>query len=112
MSFHIPVKAHTPQLPMTPNSYLSVKFLILGLVFSSCSIAFSSPEPCTQQWYELIEKKLSTGDGMGHGPDIASDEWKSVVEFKLGIRGLENIPERSSAEWCVFIEKHLDNLSI
>ena len=41
---------------------------------------------------------------MGHGPDIGSGEWKSVVEFKLGIRGNPDVPDRDSQEWCSYID--------
>lgn len=63
----------------------------------------SLPEPCTDQWFTLIESKVITGDGHGHGPDIGSTEWKSVIEFKLGVRGKADIPARDSTEWCQFI---------
>ena len=46
---------------------------------------------CTAAWYQSIEEKVPTGDGRGHGPDVGSDEWKSVVEFKLGIRCQDQI---------------------
>ena len=41
------------------------------------------------------------------GPDIGSDEWQSVIEFKLGIRGQADLPARGSREWCEFIEARL-----
>jgi len=41
---------------------------------------------------------------MGHGPDIGSEEWKSVIEFKLGVRGSPDVPDRNSREWCHFID--------
>jgi hypothetical protein len=28
-----------------------------------------------------------------------------VVEFKLGVRGNSNVPARSSAAWCEFIDE-------
>lgn len=59
---------------------------------------------CTQTWYESVESTISSGDGMGHGPDIGSDEWRSVIEFRLGIRGNADVPDRSSDEWCGYID--------
>jgi hypothetical protein len=50
---------------------------------------------------------LTTDDGMGHGPDIGSDEWKSVVEFRLGVRGIPGTPDRSSEDWCTYIDAHI-----
>jgi len=64
----------------------------------------TSHKPCTNEWYQYVETVLPSGDGEGHGPDIASDEWKSVIEFHLKIRGQESVPERSSPEWCDYID--------
>jgi len=63
-----------------------------------------APLPCTEPWYQTVEKTVSSGDGMGHGPDIGSEEWKSVIEFKLGVRGNPNVPDRNSRAWCRFID--------
>ena len=60
---------------------------------------------CSDAWYQAIEKKLLTADAQGHGPDPGSDEWKSVIEFKLGIRGSANVPERRSEAWCQYIDQ-------
>lgn len=58
---------------------------------------------CTQSWYQSVEKVVASGDGMGHGPDVGSEEWKSVIEFRLGIRGDADLPDRNSMEWCVYV---------
>ena len=70
------------------------------IVATACAKAGGSvttrPEmaaPCTDSWYQSIEEKVSTSDGQGHGPDVGSDEWKSVIEFKLGIRGKPDVPD-------------------
>ncbi|WMC11684.1 MliC family protein [Oceanimonas pelagia] len=47
---------------------------------------------------------MPTGDGLGHGPDAGSGEWKSVVEFRLGIRGATGVPERETQAWCEYID--------
>lgn len=60
--------------------------------------------PCSDAWFRAIEAKVPTGDGQGHGPDVGSDEWKSVVEFKLGIRGKPGVPARDGAAWCAYID--------
>lgn len=60
---------------------------------------------CTQQWYRFIEEKVATGDGQGHGPNLGSEEWQSVVEFKLGVRGNTSVPRRNSDAWCVYIDQ-------
>jgi hypothetical protein len=61
---------------------------------------------CFDAWYRFIEEQVPTGDGQGHGPDIGSDEWKSVIEFKLGIRGKTKLPGRDSQAWC----RHIDQI--
>jgi len=61
---------------------------------------------CSDSWYRLIEGNVPTSDGQGHGPDIGSDEWKSVIEFKLGIRDKPDVPRRDSEAWC----RHIDQM--
>lgn len=60
---------------------------------------------CSDSWYRSTEEKVPTGDSHGHGPDIGSDEWKSVIEFKLGIRDKPNLPSRDSQTWCRYIDQ-------
>jgi hypothetical protein len=60
---------------------------------------------CTAAWYPSIEERVPTGDGRGHGYDVGSDEWKSVVAFKLGIRGKSDLPRRDSEAWCRLIDQ-------
>ena len=57
--------------------------------------------------FVTIEQKLKTSDSHGHGPDIGSNEWMSVVEFKLGLRGETFVPRRNTPAWCKFIESTL-----
>jgi hypothetical protein len=59
---------------------------------------------CTQQWFKTIEAAVPTGDGRGHGPDLGSEEWQSVVEFKLGIRDKAETPERNTSAWCRYVD--------
>lgn len=80
------------------------------LIASSCGDGQAPgprPQPCSEQWQENVETKLQTGDSEGHGPDIGSLEWRSVVEFKLGIRGNPAIPSRESDEWCTYIDAEI-----
>jgi uncharacterized protein len=59
---------------------------------------------CSDSWYRLIEETVTTSDNQGHGPDVGSGEWKSVIEFKLGIRDKPNLPDHDSDAWC----RHID----
>jgi len=68
---------------------------------------YSELQPCTAQWQEYVEAQLQSGDSEGHGPDIGSLEWRSVVEFKLGIRGDPTIPSRETDEWCTYIDEQI-----
>ena len=62
---------------------------------------------CDQNWYESVERRVGTGDGQGHGPDIGSGEWKRVVEFRLGVRDAAGFPEPESDAWCNAVEQRL-----
>jgi hypothetical protein len=64
-------------------------------------------QACTEDWFRLVEGQISTGDGQGHGPDLGSLEWRSVVEFKLGIRGDPSVPPAESAQWCTYINERI-----
>ena len=86
-----------------------VGFALIGLVISAVGCATSEDDgvrenPCSSDWYALVEKQIPTGDGQGHGPDPGSAEWRSVVEFKLGIRGDVGIPPVDSDQWCDYID--------
>ncbi len=81
----------------------------LGCVASAPTQPASEPVVCSDAWYRSVEQQLGTGDGQGHGPDIGSAEWKSVVEFKLGIRGDTGIPDSATAQWCDHIEQRLQS---
>lgn len=78
---------------------------VLIAVFSCSEV----PPDCNESWYRDIESEILTGDGQGHGPDPGSDEWRSVIEFKLGIRGQADLPDRSTDEWCRFIERYIES---
>lgn len=65
----------------------------------------SNSEICTPAWFERVEAVVQSGDGQGHGPDIGSEEWKSVIEFRLGVREEPDVPERSSNAWCQYINQ-------
>jgi len=63
-------------------------------------------KPCSNAWYILVEEQVVTGDKQGHGPDMGSIEWRSVVEFKLGIRGNKYNPSLTSRQWCKYIDNN------
>jgi hypothetical protein len=84
--------------------------LIVSLFVAACVQGGEinpGPEPCSGEWQQWVESRVMTGDGQGHGPDIGSDEWQSVVEFKLGIRGEPSVPPRDADEWCSYIDKQI-----
>ncbi len=89
------------------------KYVAVFLIaFSACAGAEdhepAGPEAsalCSSAWQQQIDESVVTGDGQGHGPDIGSDEWKSVVEFKLGIRGKPGVPGRDSEAWCAYVDQ-------
>ena len=65
----------------------------------------ASLDLCSDAWYRSIEDQVPTGDDRDHGPDVGSDEWKSVVEFKLKVRDKPGIPDRKSEDWCRYIDE-------
>lgn len=84
------------------------------LIASGCvdgQTPYSDLQPCTAPWQEYVEAQLQTGDSEGHGPDLGSLEWRSVVEFKLGIRGDPAIPSRETDEWCTYIDQAIRKAS-
>ncbi len=54
----------------------------------------------------MVETLTNTADGWGHGPDIGSDEWQSVIEFRLGLDP-SDIPERRTSAWCEYIDRKI-----
>ena len=91
---------------------MNKRLLMFLIVASTCADVSgggsTGPETgalCSDTWYRWIEEKLPTGDGRGHGPDVGSDEWESVIEFKLGIRGMPNVPSRNTEAWCAYVDQ-------
>ena len=82
------------------------------LAYACATNGLARPVPCSPEWFSAVEAELDSTDGMGHGPDVGSDEWRSVVEFRLGIRGQSGIPPRQSDAWCRYIEDELTERSI
>lgn len=80
--------------------------LVVAVAWIAACPRADPPEPCSEAWTRWVEERVPTGDGRGHGPDVGSEEWKSVVEFKLGIRGAPDVPERESDAWC----RHVDEI--
>ena len=70
----------------------------------------SGPAPCTTDWYKLVEQKVGVTDSHGHGPDLGSGEWRSAVEFKLGIRDDPAVPDPDSEAWCAHIDAIIQNI--
>lgn len=85
--------------------------IVLGLVSCASSSVQNNnvkPEVCTEEWFHYVEQRVITSDQQGHGPDSGSLEWRSVVEFKLGVRGKAYVPNPESRAWCEFIDAELE----
>jgi len=90
------------------NKRLLVSIIVVALfvpVTFNREQARAAEALCSAEWYKMVEKKVISGDGQGHGPDIGSEEWQSVIEFKLGIRGNPQVPKRGSEAWCRYIDQ-------
>jgi len=85
--------------------YLCSLLCFLSACLGQATIQTETPDLCTESWYRAVESTIPSGDGMGHGPDVGSEEWKSVIEFKLGLRGNPTAPDRNSPEWCNYIDE-------
>lgn len=77
------------------------------LLLSACSEQHAKHElaSCSYDIQEHIEQLVSSGDGQGHGPDIGSNEWHGVIEFRLGLNEQIQVPDWHSQAWCDFILK-------
>lgn len=76
--------------------------MVLRLVQAMATI------PVLSHGFRLWKRTCKRVMGMGHGPDPGSLEWRSVVEFKLGIRGDAAIPPQATDRWCEYIDEYLD----
>jgi uncharacterized protein len=88
--------------------WLSMILIVATACAKAAGGVTTSPEraaPCSDSWYRSIEEEVSTSDGHGHGPDVGSDEWKSVIEFKLGIRGKPDVPDSKTQAWCSYVDE-------
>lgn len=92
-------------------SYLGTKalFILLCVYVVACSDTQPQKQVCSEAWFEKVDRQITSGDGQGHGPDLGSLEWRSVVEFKLGVRGDESLPAADSERWCTYIDQHFIN---
>ena len=80
-------------------------FVVLAAINLRVTAGSELAVPCSDEWNRAVDLKLVSGDGQGHGPDLGSDEWKGVIEFKLGIRGQADLPARDSDDWCQLIDQ-------
>lgn len=99
--------AHWPEVEQAHLDRIkeTLQVLPLGSESETDSEADSTrPAPCSEAWLEFVEQALGTGDGQGHGPDLGSEEWKSVVEFRLGLRGSPHLPPRDGVAWCAYVD--------
>lgn len=92
---------------------MTIRFSICLMICATVAAAASQDSSisetsalCSEAWQRFVDESVLAGDGQGHGPDLGSDEWKSVVEFKLGIRGKSGVPPRDTPDWC----RHVDEL--
>lgn len=86
------------------------------VALAGCRAGLSSQVPapqttanlCSDSWYASVEERVGSGDGQGHGPDLGSAEWKSVVAFRLGLRDNPALPDPNTPAWCQYIEQRLE----
>ena len=95
------------------REYSQIKALLLCLFITIINVGCSSKavqekqyQACSQEWFQKVEKKILTEDEQGHGPDLGTLEWRSVIEFKLAISNDPNVPALESNQWCDYINEH------
>ncbi|MGD8293155.1 MAG: MliC family protein [Desulfobacterales bacterium] len=86
-------------------SVIIILVAIFGQATNDYRLIMAAETLCSNSWYRFIEKTMRTSDDQGHGPDVGSGEWKSVIEFKLGIRNNPSLPDRDSEAWCHHIDQ-------
>lgn len=92
------------------NKTTVIPVILISLFFQACvnkKQEKQKAQECTASWYAKVESKIPTGDEHGHGPDLGTDEWKSVVEHRMGIKGNKIVPSIKSKEWCPYIDRIL-----
>lgn len=92
------------------SRYLPFVLIMVAACAQASDDRKSSPAPrplCSDSWYRSIEEQVPTSDAQSHGPDVGSVEWKSVIEFKLGVRDKPNVPSRDSERWCRYIDQRV-----
>ena len=90
------------------SRWVSVFIILVGILAQATNdyrSIMAAETLCSDSWYRSIEEAVPTSDNQGHGPDVGSGEWKSVIEFKLGIRDNPNLPDRDSEAWCRLIDQ-------
>ncbi len=92
---------------------LRITFCLIVTVNFSCASSSgnqTNSQACTNEWFLFVEEQIPTGDGQGHGPDLGSAEWRSTIEFKLGIRDDPSVPPLDSIQWCNYVnERFIEN---
>ena len=96
---------------MIVRVFLLSLFVLLTACSGNRGESAGPDAPCTEEILTSIENSTRTGDASGHGPDLGSDEWHSVVEFRLGVRGDVSVPPRGTKRWCEFVTERLGNRS-
>ncbi|WP_242674176.1 hypothetical protein [Burkholderia pseudomallei] len=57
-----------------------------------------SAQPCTDAWFDAIDKQFDITDNAGHGPDPGSGEWLGVVERKAKLPESGQLTEQQRCE--------------
>jgi len=81
---------------------------MLAVATSSCTTPQSSADQtitCSSEWFSLVDQKVQVTDSQGHGPELGSAEWRSAVEFKLGIDEHSKAPPIATEKWCTYINR-------
>jgi len=90
---------------MRYRDHIMQKILILFIMI--IFLTDISRATCSIDVLNKIEKSVQVSDEKGHGPDLGSEEWQTVVELRLDLLGKLAMPDRNSEAWCHYVEQAL-----
>ncbi|AIP65834.1 hypothetical protein [Burkholderia thailandensis] len=85
-----------------------IVFLAAAGWLAATTAVWSAPtaQPCTDAWFDAIDKQFNVTDDEGHGPDPGSAEWLGAVERKAKLP--ENAP-LAEQQRCEAIQRELSH---
>nr|WP_197424673.1 MULTISPECIES: hypothetical protein [Burkholderia] len=72
---------------------------VVGWLAATTTILLApTSQPCTDAWFDAVDKQFHITDDGGHGPDPGSGEWLGAVERKAKLPENDHLPEQQRCE--------------